>query len=282
VGLLVTVDRKMVLVGGALSRLFGYAEGELLGKPARLLFASDEIYDALGPQVGAEFARVGKFDAELRFVRRDGRLMWCRLMGRPVEPGSQDAGTIWVIDDVTAAREQREQLEWASTHDSLTRLANRAAFEQALERHLANRRTASAKQPFCVLLLDLDHFKDVNDRGGHAAGDALLRELSALMSKRLRRSDLLARLGGDEFGAILDNCDEATALRVADAMREQVAQYKLHWQGEDHGVGVSIGVVEAGSAYHDGAAVMAAADEACYAAKGAGRNQVRAAPRKTV
>jgi diguanylate cyclase (GGDEF)-like protein/PAS domain S-box-containing protein len=278
VGLLVTIDRKMVLVSGALCRLFGYEEDELTGQPARLLFASDEVYDALGPQVAQAFAEQGQFDAELPFVKRDGSMMWGRLVGRPVAPHNPAAGTIWVIDDVSVLREQRERLEWASTHDSLTGLANRAAFERALDRQLADRRAASGR-PFCVMALDLDYFKAVNDRGGHAAGDALLQDLSSLMAKRLRRSDMLARLGGDEFGALLVNCDEPTALKVAESMREQVAQYHLRWQGEDYGVGISIGVVEVDARYADRAAAMAAADEACYDAKGAGRNQVRPAAR---
>src|SRR5262249_38173140 len=130
--------------------------------------------------------------------------------------------------------------------------------------------------PFCVMLLDLDFFKAVNDSGGHAAGDALLHELSALMAKRLRRSDLLARFGGDEFAALLVDCDRDTALKVAESIRQQVAHYRLLWQGMSYGVGVSIGVVEVTPAHADRAAVMAAADDACYEAKGAGRNQVRA------
>ena len=279
VGLLVTTDSKMVLVSGALGRLFGYEPDELTGQPARMLFPSDEVYDALGPQVLQAFSEHGQFDAEVRFVRRDGRLMWGRLVGRPVEPDNPAAGTIWVIDDVSVLREQRERLEWASTHDSLTGLANRPAFERALDRQLADRRVGTPQRPFCVMVLDLDYFKAVNDRGGHAAGDALLQDLSSLMAKRLRRSDLLARLGGDEFGALLVNCDGATALKVADSMREQVAQYRLRWQGEEYGVGISIGVVEVDVRYPDRAAVMAAADEACYDAKGAGRNQVRAVAR---
>jgi len=274
VGLLVTVDRRMVLVSGALCRMFGYDEDELNGAPARKLFPSDAVYDALGPQVAQAFAEHGQFDAELQFIRRDGSLMWGRLVGRPVEQGHPAAGTIWVVDDVGAMREQRERLEWASTHDSLTGLTNRAAFEQALDRQLADRRAASAQRPFCVMLLDLDYFKAVNDSGGHAAGDAMLQDLSSLMSKRLRRSDVLARLGGDEFAALLVNCDEATAMKVAESMREQVAQYRLRWQGASYGVGISIGVVEVGSAHGNRAAVMAAADEACYEAKAAGRNQV--------
>jgi diguanylate cyclase (GGDEF)-like protein/PAS domain S-box-containing protein len=276
VGLLVTVDRRMVLVSGALCRMFGYDEDELTNAPARKLFPNDAAYEALGPQVEQAFAEHGQFDAELQFIRRDGSLMWGRLVGRPVEQGNPAAGTIWVIDDVGAMREHRERLEWASTHDSLTGLTNRAAFEQALDRQLGDRRAASARRPFCVMLLDLDYFKAVNDSGGHAAGDAMLQDLSSLMSKRLRRSDVLARLGGDEFAALLVNCDEATAIKVAESMREQVSQYRLRWDGASYGVGISIGLVEVDPTYANRAAVMAAADEACYEAKAAGRNQVRA------
>ncbi|HKX42489.1 MAG TPA: diguanylate cyclase [Burkholderiaceae bacterium] len=279
VGILFTVDRKMVLVSQALCRMLGYAEDELIGQPARLLYPSDEAYAAVGPQVAAAFTRREQFDTELQFVRRDGSLVWVRLMGRPVEHANAALGTIWIIDDVGEMRHRREQLAWASSHDWLTGLTNRQAFEQALDQLVHDDRRAKSQRPFCVLALDLDRFKAVNDASGHAAGDALLREVSALIANRLRRGDIVARIGGDEFAAVLLDCDLATATGVAQSICDQISAYRLAWGGERHGVGISIGVAESDAALNSVAAMMAAADAACYQAKKAGRGQVRAAPR---
>lgn len=279
VGILLTIDRKMVLVSQTLCRMLGYSEEEMIGRSARILYPSDEAYAEIGPQVGAVFARREQFDTELQFVRHDGSLLWVRLMGRPVEIDNPAAGTIWIIDDVGEMRRRREQLHWASTHDSLTGLMNRQAFEQALEQHVNDRRPSTSWRPFCLLALDLDRFKAVNDTSGHAAGDALLREVSALMENRLRRGDMVARVGGDEFAAVLHDCNLGTAVAVAQSICEQVENYELAWGDAQHRVGVSIGVVQSDESFKSGAQMMAAADAACYEAKKAGRGQVRAAPR---
>jgi len=268
-----------VLVSQTLCRMLGYSEEEMIGRSARILYPSDEAYAEIGPQVGAVFARREQFDTELQFVRHDGSLLWVRLMGRPVEIDNPAAGTIWIIDDVGEMRRRREQLHWASTHDSLTGLMNRQAFEQALEQQVNDRRPSTSWRPFCLLALDLDRFKAVNDTSGHAAGDALLREVSALMENRLRRGDMVARVGGDEFAAVLHDCNLGTAVAVAQSICEQVENYELAWGDARHRVGVSIGVVQSDESFKSGAQMMATADAACYEAKKAGRGQVRAAPR---
>lgn len=279
IGILLTIDRKMVLVSQTLCRMLGYSEEEMIGRSARILYPSDEAYAAIGPQVGAVFARNEQFDTELQFVRHDGSLLWVRLMGRPVEVDNPAAGTIWIIDDVGEMRHRREQLHWASTHDWLTGLMNRQAFEQALEQHVNDRRPSTSWRPFCLLVFDLDRFKAVNDTSGHAAGDAVLREVSALMENRLRRGDIVARVGGDEFAAVLNDCNLGTGLAVAQSICDQVANYELAWGDARHRVGVSIGVVQSDESFKSGAQMMALADAACYEAKKAGRSQVRAAPR---
>ena len=279
VGILFTIDRQMVLVSQTLCRMLGYTEAEMVGRPARVLYPSDEAYAEVGPQVAAAFARREQFDTELQFVKRDGSLLWVRLMGRPVEHDNPTLGTIWIVDDVGEIRHRREQLAWASTHDWLTGLTNRQAFDEALEQHVNDRRPSTVWRPFCVLALDLDRFKAVNDESGHAAGDALLREVSALMANRLRRGDIVARIGGDEFAAVLHDCDLPTAMNVAQSICDQVALYRLVWGERRHAIGVSIGVVESDESFRSGAQMLAAADAACYEAKKAGRNQVRAAAR---
>jgi diguanylate cyclase (GGDEF)-like protein len=128
-------------------------------------------------------------------------------------------------------------------------------------------------------MIDLDHFKPVNDTAGHAAGDAMLKAVSAVIGAQLRASDLVGRLGGDEFGVLLAGCDQVRAAEIAAKIHEAVAGFGLQWQGRTLHVGASVGVCQLGGENATVAAWMAAADAACYAAKHAGRGTLRVATR---
>ncbi len=165
------------------------------------------------------------------------------------------------------------KLAWQANHDALTGLLNRFGFEEALSQALASARIGEARH--CVLYIDLDQFKVVNDTSGHLAGDELLRQLAMRMARQVRGSDVLARLGGDEFGVLLSQCDVATGERLGDKLRHLVEDYRFVWQGRMYQVGASIGLVEFDEHWTDTVQLMSAADAACYAAKDAGRNTVR-------
>lgn len=150
---------------------------------------------------------------------------------------------------------------------------NRAAFEALLEAATEG----AALAPFCALFIDLDRFKQVNDAGGHAAGDALLRDVARELAACLRKSDTVARLGGDEFAVLLPQCPVPRAQALAEQLRSAIHNYKLIWEERTHTVGISIGLVVVNGAHASGADVMKAADAACYAAKRGGRNQVSVA-----
>ena len=126
-----------------------------------------------------------------------------------------------------------------------------------------------------MLYLDLDEFKVVNDTCGHAAGDELLRQVTALLRPRLRDGDTLARLGGDEFGVLLEHCDLADALVIADALRMAVGDFHFVWRQRSFKIGVSVGVVDVTGSPQTLAGVLSAADAACYMAKDKGRNRVQ-------
>ena len=192
------------------------------------------------------------------------------MRGRAVVSGDRTHGTIWVFADVTQARQQREQLTWAASHDRLTGLVNRAAFEVMLDEATARAR----EQPFCALFIDLDCFKQVNDTGGHAAGDALLRDIARELASRLRKADTVARLGGDEFAVLLPQCPIPQAQGIADKLRAAVESYCLEREGQSHRVGASIGLVAVNGTHAGGADVLRVADAACYEAKRQGRNRV--------
>lgn len=187
-------------------------------------------------------------------------------------PEGQVMGGVLVMRDVTEAREMQRRLVWQADHDDLTGLVNRRAFEDTLARILHSKRASD--HPFSLLFMDLDRFKQVNDLGGHAAGDELLRQLSRIMQARMRETDLLARLGGDEFALVLPACPPNVAERIAGLIRESIAAHRLLWEGRTYQVGVSIGVVHVPPDWETLDECLAVADKCCYQAKAAGRNQV--------
>ncbi|MGH8707044.1 MAG: putative bifunctional diguanylate cyclase/phosphodiesterase, partial [Burkholderiales bacterium] len=123
--------------------------------------------------------------------------------------------------------------------------------------------------------LDLDQFKIVNDTSGHAAGDQLLRQVSALLKEQVREGDTLARLGGDEFGVLLENCPMQEAIRIADELRLCIADFRFVSEDGSFSIGASIGVVQVADGMLTLTDVLSAADAACYMAKDKGRNRVQ-------
>ena len=179
-------------------------------------------------------------------------------------------GTVWVIRDISVERDRAEQLVWQASHDPLTGLANR--------QHFVERLAIASHEPDCshvVCYLDLDHFKIVNDTCGHAAGDELLRQVSALLNASIRQSDLIARLGGDEFGLIIYNCQLESAHTLACKICDAVQKFRFLWGDKVFSIGVSIGLVAIPLEGAIAAKLMSLADAACYAAKNKGRNQVQ-------
>jgi diguanylate cyclase (GGDEF)-like protein len=152
----------------------------------------------------------------------------------------------------------------------MTGLVNRKEFELRLDQAL----TRFQHQNVCVMFIDLDKFKAVNDTAGHAAGDEVLRAVAGLFQAAVRQSDTVARLGGDEFAILLPGCPQARAEVIAEQVRASVAQYRLVVGAQQFSVGTSIGLAAVTPDLPSVAAVLHAADTACYAAKRAGRNQV--------
>lgn len=184
----------------------------------------------------------------------------------------QMLGAVIVFHDETEARKLAQEITYQASHDALTGLVNRREFEQRLERLLS---TAQENRiSHCLLYLDLDQFKIVNDTCGHGAGDQLLKQLSNLLRQHVRKSDTLARLGGDEFGVLLESCDEPRGLEIAEAMRAAIQEMRFLWEGKTFGVGVSIGLVPIEGHVSSKAEVLSNADSACYTAKEMGRNRI--------
>lgn len=272
VGIAFTRERHFELVSAQFAALFHTTGEALTGQPHSRLYSSQSIYDALVQRATGVLDAGLTYDEELEFTREDGSRFWGYLRAAAVRPGEPGAGTIWTLVDVSEFHAQRVRLSWTATHDPLTELVNRREFDAQLERQLRERRRG---EPASLLFIDLDGFKAVNDSAGHAAGDAILRDVAGILKGRVRENDTVARLGGDEFALLLRRCDQARALGIAEQIRQKVAEHRRDWEGHRVGVATSIGVVQIDERFRDVAAVVAAADAACYAAKRAGRNQVR-------
>jgi diguanylate cyclase (GGDEF)-like protein/PAS domain S-box-containing protein len=174
-------------------------------------------------------------------------------------------GAVAVCHDVS-------DLNYAASHDALTGLINRREFLARLEHAVARAHVDLAEHALCYI--DLDQFKVVNDTCGHAAGDKLLQELTALLQTQTRNGDTFARLGGDEFGLLLPYCPLEQAAAIAEAMRKLAKDFRFNWGGRSFEIGASIGVVQIHKDSGDAAELLRAADSACYVAKAHGRNRV--------
>ncbi|WP_342324489.1 diguanylate cyclase [Kosakonia sp. BYX6] len=184
----------------------------------------------------------------------------------------QNIGSVLVIQDVTESRKMLRQLSYSASHDALTHLANRVSFENHLKRLLLT--VQEFHQRHALVFIDLDRFKAVNDTAGHAAGDTLLREISALMLSMLRSTDILARLGGDEFGLLLPDCNVESARYISGRIVEAINDYHFMWEGRLHRIGASAGITLIDENNHQPSEVMSQADIACYASKNNGRGMV--------
>jgi diguanylate cyclase (GGDEF)-like protein/PAS domain S-box-containing protein len=215
-----------------------------------------------------------KFNTEIELCLRDvnHQKIWTQLkISRSTR--SEKVSTFTVcLDNITERRKSQEQLQYLAMHDSLTGLHNRHYFESALEQLSQDSRLNQHQHG--LVYLDLDHFKVINDTFGHQKGDEVLREMSTLLSRRIRKPDTLCRLGGDEFAVLLRNVNAQKAQDFAREIQKIIGEFSFPLQEQRINLGCSIGVTMI-----DGSARIAEehfmrADIALYVAKGRGRNLI--------
>jgi diguanylate cyclase (GGDEF)-like protein/PAS domain S-box-containing protein len=257
--------------------LTGWSQAEAQGLPLQTVFCivnettrlpvANPIEEALrkGQIVGLANHTV--------LIARDGNEFAIDDSAAPIRASDgQVIGAVLVFHDVTATRSLTHQLFWQASHDALTGLVNRREFESRLKQAVGLAKAENQRHALCYL--DLDQFKIVNDTCGHAAGDELLRQVTALLQTQIRKTDMLARLGGDEFGILLNQCLLEEAQKVANTLREKIHSFRFIWNGKQFAIGVSIGLVVIDCSSENAAKILSAADAACYVSKNKGRNRV--------
>jgi diguanylate cyclase (GGDEF)-like protein/PAS domain S-box-containing protein len=258
---LVDAEGRLLFVNASFERIFGYAPDEVLGKPIFDLVHPDDRGET---RQQAERVMAGTLQRHFRnrYVHKDGHSVDIQWSAHWLPERGLRIG---VGREVTELRRAERELEHRASHDPLTGLPNRHQLQSKLKYAVEHARRTG--EGLTVLYLDLDDFKEVNDRGGHSAGDHLLRDVAKRLQLGLRQGDLAARIGGDEFVALLPGCrDTKAATVVADGIRARLAAPYTLPDGLFH-LDASVGIACFPADGSDPDALLAHADRAMYAAK---------------
>jgi diguanylate cyclase (GGDEF)-like protein/PAS domain S-box-containing protein len=271
-GIFYVVDERGYFVrwNRAAQELVGVADERMPHKKV-LDAICDEDHPLIAGMMREALAK-GYAEAEARSPLSSGEVRWRFLTARRVEI----AGRPYLIGtglDVTERRKLEQELERQARTDFLTGISNRRHFLDLADQELA--RVRRYGRPFSILMLDLDLFKNVNDRYGHRVGDLTLQKVVEVCQQILREVDVIGRLGGEEFGIILPETEAEQAVQVADRVRQAIAAASVRLpQGGSVGITTSIGVATYSDEDVDVDAVINRADRALYEAKRSGRDRV--------
>jgi diguanylate cyclase (GGDEF)-like protein/PAS domain S-box-containing protein len=265
------VEDRVVHCNGSFASLYGLTGEEALGRTFAELHRSpcmQEGIEAAGLDFDAWLA-----DRQERHARADGVPFefWFNEQAFSVrEQRTSDGSIVLLRAEVTHLKRVEHELRRLATVDMLTGAYNRRYFTEQAERLLS--RCQGDDQPVALLLVDIDHFKHVNDTWGHAAGDEALRQVCQSCVRRLRPGDVFARWGGEEFVLLLPGAGAEGALRAAERLRASIADMAIRFQRAQFSLTLSIGIAIAGpgEALDD---LARRADRSLYAAKAAGRNR---------
>jgi diguanylate cyclase (GGDEF)-like protein/PAS domain S-box-containing protein len=280
---LIGSDYRILRVNSSFAVMLGYTEAELAALPLEdLIYVDGDLSDESLPDGAWSGGLPGGQDTlhlDRRFQRRDGTLLWVHLslsvvrdsLGRPVY-------LVAMAEDITERkREEAErdrhtrELQALASTDPLTGVYNHRFMQECLHRRVGEAR--QTERPISVLMLDLDHFRELNEEYGHDVGDRALRRVAETMRRALRPNDVACRYGGEEFVMILANAEFPSALAVAERIRRGVEGSELVAVGA-RSVTCSIGVATFPTHASTPTSLLKAADLALYQAKRSGRNRV--------
>ena len=218
VGMVKIQNRVITWQNRAVERILGYASGELKGQPARLVYWDDAQYERVGTEGYAALREHGHYRSHVRLRRKSGESVWVDFGAVPLT----DTETFAMIVDVTAMKLAHEDMVHAAFHDALTQLPNRLLLHDRIDQALAAARRDEKDVVVCYL--DLDGFKEVNDRYGHDAGDKLLQAVAHRLRSAIRPSDTAARVGGDEFVLVLSSVNSGDWRPVIERVMESIGE----------------------------------------------------------
>ena len=211
-------------------------------------------------------------NVELELITRKRRSIAVALKTTPLRDRDKLTGMLWFARDEGLGKRVRQELTHLASRDSLTGLFSRRRFEEELNLEIG--RSRREQYPCAVLYLDLDHFKDVNDVFGHAAGDELLTRFSELLLSQVPETDVVARFGGDEFTVLLPHTDIERAREVAEKLLKAIDRQEFNVNGQAVSMTASVGIARIPEDGRTQEELLSSADMAMYQAKETGRNRV--------
>lgn len=286
VGIAIIDNERFSYVNGKFAEIFGYTADELRGMHPLDITAEEDrarVIEQLRQRLSGEAATV---DYAIRGRRKDGTPLDIELHGAVMELGGKRALITVIMDITERVRAERElqilhqRVREQAAHDPLSGLYNRQYLNETFAREIS--RAQRSGRPLSVVMFDLDHFKAVNDRYGHLAGDEVLKAIGSLLHAQSRAGDICCRYGGEEFLLLLPEMNRAMARDCAERLRMTLAGTAIHHgDGKSLQVTASFGVAVYPQDGSSSEALIAAADAALYAAKAAGRNRVQCATEDT-
>lgn len=261
-------DGRIRYVSPAIRR-FGYTEAELIGRNCGMLIAPEHLAEATKAHLRTLDLAGHTSRFEYLAIAKDGSRHWCETNARMIvdERGRFD-GMVSIVRSIDERKRTEAKLAEAAMTDSLTGIANRRAFRAAAEHQVG----ASDGRGCCIALFDIDHFKRVNDRHGHDAGDEVLKIFARIAGSVVRKGDLVARIGGEEFAVLFPDTAVEQALSICERLRAEIAKTHICLGDRAIRVTVSGGVAMLGAGGLDQA--LKQADLALYQAKDGGRDQL--------
>ena len=260
-GVIVADERRIIDVNPAICELTGFSDQELLGAKLPFPFFPGDAVDRI-LAFFRELRETGRAEAELPLQRKDGSLFDALVSGREASAHDEFVGRVISIRDITQLRRRELRLAELAAKDELTGLLNKRSFLVRLAGEVA--RCRRHQRTLSLAILDLDGFKQVNDAGGHPAGDRVLAEAAGRLGALVRSGEHLARVGGDEFGWILPDADAEGARSAVSRARNAIGGEPFRGAGTltiTGGIAVTDGSIDAGEVYRR-------ADRALYQAKG--------------
>lgn len=261
----------LTLVNSTICRLTGYAEDELIGRSIFSLIIEEDRGAARRQTSQLFSALVPNYVAVRRIRRKDGSILSLRASVSLIEEDGRPVSLVALLEDLSGEIEARNQLEFQASHDTLTGLFNRRAFELALTRAVGRAQEAGGQ--LAVMYVDLDGFKFVNDSLGHTIGDLLLPAVASRLSRGLHDPATISRVGGDEFTIIVEHSGNTDAIRGTAAALLESLREPFVIDGYELFVSASIGICRYPLDGTDTVSLVQHADAAMYQAKHTGRGQ---------
>lgn len=271
-----TLEGQLLAANPAYCRMFGYDDvqtmASTIGRTTHMLYVSPTERDDMLAALFSSSKDGVRRDVQMR--HKDGTTFWARISLRISRRQGKNRSMLLegILVDITESRQYQDKLEYLANHDEATGLYNRRYLIQSLEELFKRRKSHPGTDYLCFI--DIDHFKVINEGGGHLAGDEFLRQIANHIANLKRENFLLTRLSGDEFAVILENTYIDEVIQYVERWRKAIQELRFVWNTKIYSVTASLGVVPIQPGCNDASALMALADAACSTAKRQGRNRI--------